>query len=62
MAAPAPLFSNTAQTAMDEVKDGAFVRTESNFRNWIKADGSTPFEPEADRYHLIISYAWYVVC
>ncbi|XP_065840271.1 glutathionyl-hydroquinone reductase YqjG-like [Oscarella lobularis] len=27
------------------------------FRNWIKADGSTDFLPEADRYHLFVSLA-----
>jgi len=37
--------------------DGKFVRQESAFRNWIKADGSTPFQPEANRYHLYISLA-----
>ena len=66
---------------------GAFVRKESEFRNWIKgnqisplstfvdlihsrcvgmhtngclfciADGSTQFAPEANRYHLYVSYA-----
>lgn len=36
---------------------GAFVRTESQFRDWIRADGSTPFRPEAGRYHLFVSLA-----
>jgi len=36
-------------------KDGAFVRTVSSFRNFIKK--GTQFEPEAGRYHLYISYA-----
>ena len=36
---------------------GRFVRKESAFRNWIKADGSTEFRPEPDRYHLYVSLA-----
>jgi len=36
---------------------GKFVRKESVFRNWVKADGSTPFKPQKDRYHLYISLA-----
>lgn len=45
-----------AQTAMDETDDkGKFVRTESKFRNWIKADGEFP--PAKDRYAVYFSYA-----
>ncbi|MBP2290507.1 glutathione S-transferase family protein [Azospirillum rugosum] len=36
---------------------GAFVRPETQFRNWVKADGSTPYRPEAGRYHLFVSLA-----
>ncbi len=36
---------------------GRFVRTETTFRNRISNDGSTPFAPEAGRYHLYISLA-----
>ena len=36
---------------------GRFVRKDSAFRHWIKADGSTPFQPESGRYHLYVSYA-----
>ncbi len=36
---------------------GAFVRPETQFRQWVKADGSTPFGPEAGRYHLFVSLA-----
>ncbi|KNC72135.1 hypothetical protein SARC_15313, partial [Sphaeroforma arctica JP610] len=47
-----------SKTAVDEVSDGgAFVRTDAGYRDWVKADGSTPFKPEADRYHLYVSYA-----
>ncbi len=37
--------------------DGKFQRSETTFRDWIKADGSTPFRPEAGRYHLYVSLA-----
>ncbi len=36
---------------------GRFKRKESSFRNWIRADGSTDFEPESGRYHLYVSLA-----
>eukprot|EP00122_Pirum_gemmata_P002981 Pgem_evm1s2693 len=37
--------------------NGAFQRKDAVFRNWVRKDGSTPFQPEKDRYHLYISYA-----
>lgn len=38
--------------------DGAFKRTEANFRNWITPDGEADtFKAEADRYHLYVSLA-----
>ncbi|NVJ98919.1 MAG: glutathione S-transferase family protein [Alphaproteobacteria bacterium] len=43
--------------------DGAFKRSESQFRNWITADGDAGptgkdgFKAEAGRYHLYVSYA-----
>lgn len=36
---------------------GRFVRQESAFRDWVRADGSTPFSPESGRYHLYVSLA-----
>ena len=36
---------------------GRFVRKDSSFRDWVRADGSTPFAPAADRYHLYVSLA-----
>lgn len=42
---------------------GKFVRSESQFRNWITADGSAGpsgdagFQAESGRYHLYVSYA-----
>jgi putative glutathione S-transferase len=40
-----------------ESTGGRFVRQESRFRDWVKADGSTPFAPEPGRYHLYVSLA-----
>jgi len=36
---------------------GAFVRQESQFRNWITADGSSGFAAQPGRYHLYVSLA-----
>ncbi len=42
---------------------GRFIRTESQFRNWITTDGEAGqsgkagFKAEKDRYHLYVSYA-----
>jgi len=36
---------------------GRFIRKESSFRNWVRADGSTDFLPESGRYHLYVSLA-----
>jgi putative glutathione S-transferase len=46
-----------------ETVDGEFVRMDSQFRNWVTADGSPGptgeggFPAEAGRYHLYVSYA-----
>jgi len=37
--------------------DGEFNRTETSFRDWIKADEDAQFTPEAGRYHLYVSRA-----
>ncbi len=34
---------------------GEFQRTTTSCRNWISADGSTPYRAEPGRYHL---YCW----
>ena len=45
------------------IKDGAYQRKESQFRNWITKDGSagitgqSGFQAEAGRYHLYVSLA-----
>jgi putative glutathione S-transferase len=36
---------------------GEFVRTSSQFRNWITADGTGRYPAEAGRYHLYVSLA-----
>lgn len=36
---------------------GEFVRYKSKFHDWVRADGSTRFAPEKDRYHLYVSLA-----
>jgi putative glutathione S-transferase len=38
-------------------EEGRFQREETDFQNWIRADGSTNYEPEEGRYHLYISRA-----
>jgi putative glutathione S-transferase len=37
--------------------DGSFRRQTSRFRQWVTADGSTGFAPEAGRYHLYVARA-----
>jgi glutathionyl-hydroquinone reductase len=41
----------------EEHRDGAFVRQTSRFRNWVTADGSSGFAPDAGRYHLYVARA-----
>ena len=36
---------------------GRFVRSASQFRNWVSADGGTGFKAEPGRYHLYVSLA-----
>ena len=53
------LINGTWQGRFFEVdtENGRFVRQDSIFRNWIRADGSTRFRPEAGRYHLYVAHA-----
>ena len=46
---------NTWEREVDD--DGEFVRRPTTFRSQIRADGSTPFPPDARRYHLYVSLA-----
>src|SRR5476651_770315 len=41
----------------EQSEDGAFERQEDAFRDWVSADGSTPYHAEAGRYHLYVSLA-----
>lgn len=36
---------------------GRYVRKDSTFRDWVRRNGSTAFQPEAGRYHLYVSMA-----
>lgn len=36
---------------------GEFQRQADEFRDWRRADGSTPYAPAAGRYHLYVSLA-----
>ena len=46
-----------AQFPNEQSADGEFKRQDSAFRQWVRADGSTPFPAVADRYHLYVSLA-----
>lgn len=37
--------------------EGAFVRQETSFRDWVEPAADAPFSVEADRYHLYVSWA-----
>jgi glutathionyl-hydroquinone reductase len=50
-------MSVKAQFPEEQGADGEFTRQEDAFREWITSDGSTPFVPEAGRYHLYVSLA-----
>jgi glutathionyl-hydroquinone reductase len=50
--APQQLASGAREHA-----DGAFVRQESRFRDWVTADGTSGFAPEPGRYHLYVARA-----
>ncbi|MBD1938216.1 glutathione S-transferase family protein [Microcoleus sp. FACHB-68] len=40
-----------------EDSQGKFIRPSTTFRNWIRADGSSDYLPEAGRYHLYVALA-----
>ncbi|HEY6725062.1 MAG TPA: glutathione S-transferase family protein [Polyangiaceae bacterium] len=46
---------NTWQNQIGD--DGEFRRRPTKFRGAVRHDGSTPYAPEAGRYHLYVSYA-----
>jgi putative glutathione S-transferase len=46
-----------AQFPDEQSDDGEFARQEDAFREWVSADGSTPFPVASGRYHLYVSLA-----
>src|SRR3712207_3839202 len=46
-----------AQFPAEQAKSGEFKRQEDAFRDWVKRDGSSAYQPERDRYHLYVSLA-----
>ncbi|MEO6876205.1 MAG: glutathione S-transferase family protein, partial [Opitutaceae bacterium] len=50
-------MATSAQFPDENSDDGEFERQEDAFRDWIKADGSTPYPPTSGRYHLYLSLA-----
>ncbi|MGI8604171.1 MAG: glutathione S-transferase family protein [Verrucomicrobiales bacterium] len=50
-------MSSKGQFPDEHSADGEFARQEDAFRDWISADGSTPFAAVAGRYHLYVSLA-----
>jgi putative glutathione S-transferase len=51
------LMNAKAQFQEEQNKDGEFERQEDEFRDWIRADATTRYPPEPDRYHLYVSLA-----
>lgn len=47
----------SAQFPDEQSPEGEFQRQEDVFRQWVSADGSTPFPAAAGRYHLYVSLA-----
>lgn len=50
-------MSNTAQFPDENSDDGEFERQEDAFRHGVRRDGSTPYAPDANRYHLYVCLA-----
>jgi putative glutathione S-transferase len=46
-----------AQFVEETSPDGEFERQEDAFRDWVSADGSSPYPAVAGRYHLYVSLA-----
>ena len=46
-----------AQFPEENSEKGEFVRQEDAFRDWVKADGSSPYPAASGRYHLYVSLA-----
>lgn len=50
-------MSVRSQFPDEQTDQGDFQRQDDEFRDWVRADGSTPYAPEPGRYHLYISLA-----
>lgn len=50
-------MTNLAQFPDEQSAEGEFERQDDSFREWISADGSTPYPAIANRYHLYVSLA-----
>jgi len=50
-------MATKAQFPQEMSDDGEFERQEDAFRDWVRADGSTPYLPTPGRYHLYVSLA-----
>src|ERR1700735_413293 len=46
-----------AQFPHEQSPDGSFVRQADEFRDWVKADGSSAYPAQAGPYHLYVSLA-----
>ena len=50
-------MASRSQFPDEATQHGEFVRQPDEFRDWVRADGSTPYPPTAGRYHLYVSLA-----
>ncbi len=50
-------MESRAQFPDEQTAAGEFQRQSDEFRDWVRRDGTTPFAPEAGRYHLYVSLA-----
>ena len=50
-------MSMKAQFPKEQSGEGEFVRQDDAFRDFVTADGSSPYPAESERYHLYISLA-----
>ncbi len=46
-----------AQFPDEQTTDGSFKRQEDAFRDWVRADGASPYPAQTGRYHLYVSLA-----
>ncbi|MBL9204855.1 MAG: glutathione S-transferase family protein, partial [Opitutaceae bacterium] len=50
-------MTSSGQFPDEQGTDGEFERQDDAFRDWVRADGSTPYPPTPGRYHLYVSLA-----